>query len=465
LNLQEKKSRRPVGTFLVYNFMRNYFLKIIGVFAFSSVLATLSLVSYDFVKNKELFPRGSYIGKLEVSGLTRDEAAAKLKKSSLSKAFTPSITLEADFVSFSFKPEQLGVYILYNESLKKAFNLAHGENFFADLKQRLLREHFFAPLILGLNEKKARRMLSALANKVRSTPKDATILYYEETGGYNIEREDLGRELNIDQSIAALKAALSQGKNYVHLALNVEYPRIVEKDLRAAPPVYRLSAYTTYYGAHDSPNRIHNIKLIASWIDGTVLMPGDVFSVAEVLGDVTPEKGFKEAFVIIGGELVPSLGGGACQVATTLYNTVALADIKVLQRRNHSFYFNIYPLGRDAGVYPGQLDFRFENDTGYPILIKSIATNRRLSFRIYGTPNGKKVKFSGASVLGKDIESGSFTPMSLKKVIDEDIPFKTYVTRTVYNKKGKLIKQEKIQSYYKLYGDKENVPIKRPEPR
>jgi vancomycin resistance protein YoaR len=439
-------------------------LKIVGVFALSSVLVTVSLVSYDFVKNRQVFPKRSFIGRLEVSGLTKDEAVAKLKKTSLAKAYTPSITLEADFVSFSFAPEDLGVYVLYEETVNNAFRLTHGENFFADLKQKVLREHFFTPLIVGVNEKTARNTLSSLANKVRSTPKDASILYYEETGGYNIEREDLGRELDIDQSLSAIKKALNEGKNYVHLALKVEYPRILEKDLRAAPPVYRLSAYTTYYGSHDSPNRIHNIKLIASWIDGTVLMPGDAFSVAEVLGDVTPEKGFKEAFVIIGGELVPSLGGGACQVATTLYNTVALADIKILQRRNHSFYFNIYPLGRDAGVYPGQLDFRFENDTGYPILIKAIATNRRLSFRIFGTPNGKQVKFSGASVLGKD-ESGVFTPMSLKKVIDGDIPFKTYVTRTVYDKDGKLIKQEKISSYYKLYGDKENVPIKRPEPR
>lgn len=440
------------------------FLKIISVFALSSVLVTVSLVSYDFVKNSQVFPRRSFVGRLEVSGLTQEEALAKLKKSSLTEIYAASITLEADFVSFSIPPEDLGVYILYKETVNNAFRLTHGENFFAELKQKLLREHFFAPLILGLNEIKAREALSSLANKVRSTPKDATILYYEETGGYNIEREDLGRKLDIDQSLAAVKEALNEGEKHVNLALKVEYPRILEKDLRAAPPVYRLSAYTTYYGSHDSPNRIHNIKLIASWIDGTVLMPGDIFSVAEVLGDVTPEKGFKEAFVIIGGELVPSLGGGACQIATTLYNTVALADIKVLQRRNHSFYFNIYPLGRDAGVYPGQLDFKFENDTGYPIMIKAIATNRRLSFRIYGTPNGKQVKFSGVTILGKE-ESGSFTPMSLKKVIDEDIPFKTYVTRTVYDKDEKLIKQEKIGSFYKLYGDKENVPIKRPEPR
>jgi vancomycin resistance protein YoaR len=157
-------------------------------------------------------------------------------------------------------------------------------------------------------------------------------------------------------------------------------------------------------------------------------------------------------------------GGGTCQIGTTLYNTVALADLKILQRRNHSFYFNIYPLGRDATVYPPQVDFKFKNDSGYPILIKAVATNKRLSFRIYGTPTSKKVEFSSAAVKGRN-QSGKFVPMTLKQVIDLDVPFKTLVTRTVYDKDGNKIKEEEINSYYKLYGEKENVPIARPEPR
>ena len=111
-------------------------------------------------------------------------------------------------------------------------------------------------------------------------------------------------------------------------------------------------------------------------MDNALLLPGDTFSLANAIGDFTAERGFKEAFVIYGGELVPMLGGGTCQIGTTLYNSLQLADIKILERKNHSFYFNIYPLGRDATVYPGQLDLRFQNDTGYPILIKTIATNQ-----------------------------------------------------------------------------------------
>ncbi|HVN67401.1 MAG TPA: VanW family protein, partial [Candidatus Sulfotelmatobacter sp.] len=306
-------------------------------------------------------------------------------------------------------------------------------------------------------------ILEGIAAAVRSTPKDATIILYEDTGGFHIEPEEIGREIDIPGTIAAFKQRLARGVKIFPVMIKYEKPAVREKELRANPPVRRLASFTTYYGQHDSPNRIHNIRLVASWIDSTLLMPGAKFSVADVLGEVTPERGFKEAFVIVKGELVPLLGGGSCQIATTLYNAAQLADLKILQRRNHSMYFNIYPLGRDAGVYPGQLDLRFENDTGYPILIKSVATNRRLSFRLYGTPSGKKVTFSHPKVYL--LTDGRYVTATVKQVLDADAPFKTVVTRTVYDSAGKLIKEEEIYSFYKLYGEKSNVPIARPEPR
>ena len=118
----------------------------------------------------------------------------------------------------------------------------------------------------------------------------------------------------------------------------------------------------------------------------------------------------------------------------------------------------------DAGVYPGQLDFRFSNDTKHPVLIKSVATNKRLSFRIYGTSTGKTVKVSPAAIMGRG-KGGVFVPMSLRQVIAYDVPFRTSVVRTVYDKEGNKIKEEVIGSYYKLYGEKSNVPIRRPESR
>ena len=428
-----------------------------------SLVVTVGLLAFDFYQAQEKFPYETFIAGINVSGLDQAQAYEKLTRLKIADVYSSVISFEADNQVFAFSPEAAGITIDYEKTIKQAFAQTHRKNYLKELKERLEKGPIRSGLIFSLNEERLTSIIAELAAVINSTPGDASLVLYEETGGYNIEPDDNGRELRIKDSVEAVKSGLLGEKAVFTLKIDHTFPRITEKLLRAFPPVHRLAAYTTYYGKHDSPNRIHNIKLIASWIEGTLLLSGETFSLNNVIGDVTPERGFKEAYTIIGGELVPSLGGGACQIATTLYNTVSLADLKVLQRRNHSFYFNIYPLGRDATVYPGQLDFQFINDTGHPVLIKTVATNRRLSFRLYGTPTGKIVKFTSPSV---EIKAGdSYRPSTVREVLAADSPFKTSVTRTVYGSTGKLLKEEVIHSFYKLYGEKSNVPIARPESR
>jgi vancomycin resistance protein YoaR len=438
-------------------------LKILWTITIILVLATISLVSYDFIRTRQAFPPKTFIGGVEVSFLTQAEAIAKLRTFSVSDLFVPYLTLQAPTARYSFAPEKLGVHILYKETARNAFGLTHKGNYLDELKERMASAETFAPIVLGIEQDQLEAVFGVLGDELYVSPESSYITLTEKTGGYHIEPEVVGKEVNNKKSMDVFAAALDRDLTTIPIIIDDIFPKVMEEDLRANPPIYKLSGYTTYYGKHDSPNRIHNIRLVSSWVDGTLLMPGDTFSVADVLGDVSEEQGFKEAFVIIKSELVPLLGGGSCQIATTLFNAASLADLKVLERRNHSFYFNIYPLGRDAAVYPDQVDFRFENDTPYPILLRSTATNRGLSFRIYGTPTGKKVKFSKTKVFARS-ESGRFIPSTLKEVIEKDLPFRTKVVRTVHEKMKK-IKEDTILSSYKMYGDKENVPIKRPEPR
>lgn len=442
--------------------MRNY-LKLLTIFAIISALTAVSLVAYDFVKTRRAFPTSTFIAGVDVSHLTYREAVNELAQHTAADLFSPLITLEAGAFFYSFPPDILGIHILADKTVDRAFGLTHKWNYFQSLSERLTQEAIYAPLILGIRPEQLRSVLGLIAEDIDTDPQDASIDLDEKTGGYHIEPEVVGRELKVRQSVERIGAYLAARQKEIPLEIEYSHPHVSEEALRANPPVYRLSTYTTYYGKHDSPNRIHNIKLVSSWVDGTLLMPGDVFSVAEILGEVTPDQGFKEAFVIIQGELVPHLGGGSCQIATTLYNAVSLADLKVVERRNHSFYFNIYPLGRDAAVYPGQIDFKFENDTPHPLLLRSAATGRSLTFRVYGSPSGKRVRFSKTEIFGKG-DDGNFAPMSLEEVIENDIPFRTKVLRTVFYR-NRILKQDAILSRYKLYGDKDSVPIRRPEPR
>lgn len=436
-------------------------MRLLFLLALALLLTAGILIYNDYARTRAAFPPRTFISGVDVSLLTQTEAIKKLKDLSLNELLSPLITLEADGKTFSFAPAQLGVRGLFAESVDYAFNESHRGNYFHELKVRLTERLFNFPLMLDVDEFALRQILLEISKEILSEPKNAAIRYDEKTGGYNIKAEDPGRSLNINRSIVRFRMRLGEGELVVPLILDYTLPKISAKVLREHPPAFRLSAYTTYYGSHDDPNRIHNIKLVASWIDGTLLMPGDIFSVAQVLGEVTEERGFREAYVIMQGELVPQLGGGSCQIATTLFNAVSLANLKILQRRNHSFYFNIYPLGRDAAVYPGQVDFVFENSSGFPILIKAVATDKRLSFRVYGTPNNRLVKFSPPLIMTKN-ETGQYVPATLRYVINHDVPFKTEVTKTITDQKGAKIGFEPLTSFYKLYGDKTNVPIRRP---
>ena len=152
----------------------------------------------------------------------------------------------------------------------------------------------------------------------------------------------------------------------------------------------RISSFTTDMGTSSS-NRIHNVHLMADYIDGTIVRPGKTFSFNETVGPRTSERGFLEGQMIIGSLLVPSIGGGVCQTATTLFNNAFELGLPITERHNHSFYISHYPLGRDATVSWGGPDFGFTNDLDHAILIKTSHTDSTLTFSFYGTKQGRRV--------------------------------------------------------------------------
>ena len=144
-----------------------------------------------------------------------------------------------------------------------------------------------------------------------------------------------------------------------------------------------LGSFSTHYGG-TGISRGSNIALAASHINGTVLRPGEIFSYNQVVGPRSGSAGFRIAPVISHGELVPGVGGGVCQVSSTLYNAVLLADLKIVHRSHHAFPVHYLPAGRDATVVYGAIDFQFQNNTPAPIYIAGSGAHGRLSFHIYG---------------------------------------------------------------------------------
>src|SRR6185436_17393894 len=147
--------------------------------------------------------------------------------------------------------------------------------------------------------------------------------------------------------VSVLTAAHRRGDRTAPLALAAIEADLTTADARGLGITERISSFTTEMGPSSS-NRIHNVHLMADYIDGTIVKPGETFSFNESVGPRTPERGFLEGQMIVGSLLLPSIGGGVCQTATTLFNNAWELGLPIVERHNHSFFISHYPTGRDA---------------------------------------------------------------------------------------------------------------------
>jgi hypothetical protein len=174
-----------------------------------------------------------------------------------------------------------------------------------------------------------------------------------------------------------------------------------------------LAERTTFIAGTN--NRLNNIVISSAAVDGTILNPGDEFSFNQVVGRRTVANGFMPAGAFVGGRLVDVVGGGICQTTSSIYDCVLHADLEVVERVNHGFMVTYIPLGQDATVSWGSLDFRFRNNTDFPIRIESTVSGRSLTVRLIGT----KLDDNYIVVRSEQISS---TPFRVVERVDESVP-------------------------------------------
>ena len=217
----------------------------------------------------------------------------------------------------------------------------------------------------------------------------------------------------------------------------------------------RVSSFSTTFDARNAP-RVKNIDLMAEAIDGTLIVPGETFSLNGTTGPRTPDRGYQEAQIIVDGELVPGIGGGVCQVATTLFNAASKAGLDIRERSNHSLYISKYPLGLDATVNYGYQDLKFRNDTPYGILVKAAVTTRGIAVSIYSSSTGRVVETSSSDRRNpkpppvKYIDDPTL-PQGQEVVVEEGDPgFDITVTRKV-TQGGETIHSDEFISRYRAW--------------
>jgi vancomycin resistance protein YoaR len=244
----------------------------------------------------------------------------------------------------------------------------------------------------------------------------------------------------------------THGSRTVAATLTREPADLTTREARALGIRERVSTFTTLMG-ESSPNRIWNVQLLGRYLDGTILKPGQTFSFNKVMGPRTPERGFREGQMIFGGVLIPSIGGGVCQTATTIFNAAFEAGLPIRERTNHSFYISHYPIGRDATVSWGGRDLVFKNDLDHAILIKASGTSETFTVSFYGTKQGRRVvasKTDPTNYTSPQLQYAidpTAAPGSLRTTEAGGPGFDITVFRTVYEK-GRVLRKDKFLSRY-----------------
>ena len=297
----------------------------------------------------------------------------------------------------------------------------------------------------------ADRWLAGLSRTVNRPPRDAT--FAVESGTISVVPAQRGRALDLAAARRAIeRAMLSQTSRQAMLSVRTAEPDRTTPEAKAMGITGVVGSYTTTYGGTEG--RVHNVQLVAELIDGALIAPGARFSFNDTTGERNSAKGFEEAPVIINGELKNGIGGGVCQVSTTVFNAAFEAGLSIERRTNHALYISHYPLGRDATVNYPDLDLVFTNDTDRWLLVRAFVGAGSLTVNLYGTPQNRRVETETAplAVEGKVPWKRIDDPTMFKgeKVVEQfgAPPRSTSVTRRVYAPNGTLMYDTTWSSYY-----------------
>ena len=304
---------------------------------------------------------------------------------------------------------------------------------------------------LAMDEVALRRHVAPLVERHTREPRDAS--FRVKGKRVRVVPDKPGTMLAAEPTAAAvIAAALTESDRSAAVVFEEVDARFTTREAKALGIRHRVSTYTTLMG-ESSANRIWNVQLLGRYLDGTILKPGQVFSYNKVMGPRTIERGFREGQMIFGGVLIPSIGGGVCQTATTIFNAAFEAGLPISQRTNHSFYISHYPMGRDAAVSWGSPDLVFKNDLDHAILIKAHGNAETFTVSFYGTKQGRKIVSTTSSPTNytqprlQYAVDPSAAPGSVRMAAGGGPGFHVNVHRKVYEN-GRLIREDDFATTY-----------------
>jgi vancomycin resistance protein YoaR len=321
---------------------------------------------------------------------------------------------------------------------------------------------------VGLSSEMLLQYLSNLSPNLQTFAQNARFVFNDDTRQLDlIQNAVIGRQLNVEASMNAIQDSLARGEHTVSLVFDLTNPQATDTttaaDLGITEAVSVQSSY--FYGSN--AERVQNITAAAKSFHGLLIAPGETFSMASQLTDISLDNGYAEALIIVGNQSVVGIGGGVCQVSTTLFRTVFFGGFPVVERHAHAYRVYYYEkvagnkinanfAGLDATVYVPLVDFKFTNDTPYWLLMETYVepSASRITWKFYSTSDGRSVEWDTTGPINivdppqplykenPDLPEGK-----IKQVDYEAYGSDVHVTRTVY-RNGAVYFSDQFNTHY-----------------
>lgn len=333
---------------------------------------------------------GVRVAGVDLSNTERKEAALKLaafEKRLKGQKF--SIVCSTGEVKTTL--QEMGVKIDIEKTIDKALSMGRRGSFWQkwhDRRKLSARGASILPIV-NINEGKLKKIVDALAAELQVKAENASF-DIKENGRVAVKKEKYGSQVDIKDTVKQIREmAASTNTRKVVLKFEDVKPEVMSEQLEKMEIAGLLSEFSTNFD-QTATNRVYNINVAADALDDYLIKPGDTVSFNKIVGPRNAKRGYKRAPVIVNNEITDDFGGGVCQVSSTLYNAVLLANLEIVERTNHSLPVGYVPLGRDATVDFYSIDFKFRNNTGKYLLIKSKVQGSKLNFNLYGADSLKK---------------------------------------------------------------------------
>jgi len=362
--------------------------------AAAALLLTISLLfgALNLYISQRTLPEGTQLAGWDIGKMDQDKVRSQLAERIAVLHGLPLTLTAGNKTELKMTLKEAGITYEAEAFLQGLQKLADGGLWDRVKARRDFQQNWSLKVLLDI--KQLQHSLSpAWEKETFGVPVDATrritederVIYTPETTSRQVDWEALEKSLQaaVPKNFHEQEALPGKGISVI-VPLTILQPAVTVQSLKQEGIERKIAEFSTTLGS-SGPGRIYNVDAAAKAVNGTILPPGAIFDYGKVIEKAKQLYGFREAPVIVNGQLQPGMGGGICQVSSTLYNAALLSGLEIVERRNHSLPVSYLPKGQDATFAEGYINFRFRNNTGKSLVIKAAVQNRALSVKLFGT--------------------------------------------------------------------------------